>query len=74
MKLSIEGHTDNSGSVERNKKLSTDRANTVMYALAGKGTDIKRLKARGFGAEKPSVPNNTEENKAKNRRVELVKF
>ena len=45
-----------------------------MYALAGKGIDIKRLKASGFGAEKSLVPNNTEENKAKNRRVELVKF
>lgn len=74
LKLSIEGHTDNSGSVARNKKLSTDRANTVMYALAGKGIDIKRLKATGFGADKPLVTNNTEENKAKNRRVELVKF
>lgn len=74
LKLSIEGHTDNSGSVERNKKLSTDRANTVMYALAGKGIDIKRLKASGFGSEKPLVPNNSEENKAENRRVELVKF
>ena len=74
LKLSIEGHTDNSGSVERNKQLSADRANTVMYALAGKGIDIKRLKATGFGAEKPMVTNNTEENKAKNRRVELVRF
>lgn len=74
LKLSIEGYTDNSGSVERNKKLSIDRANTVMYALAGKGIDIKRLKASEFGAEKPLVPNNTEDNKAKNRRVELVKF
>ena len=45
-----------------------------MYALAGKGIDIKRLKATGFGSEKPIKPNDTEENKAQNRRVELVKF
>lgn len=74
LKLSIEGHTDNSGIVAKNKILSTDRANTVMYALAGKGIDIKRLQAKGFGAEKPIKPNNSEENKAENRRVELVKI
>lgn len=74
LKLSIEGHTDNVGSATRNKQLSTERANTVMYALAGKGIDIKRLKATGFGSEKPIKANDTEENKAQNRRVELVKF
>lgn len=74
LKLSIEGHTDATGSLEHNKKLSADRANTVMYALAAKGIDIKRLKASGFGSEKPIAPNNSEENKVKNRRVELVKF
>lgn len=74
LKLSIEGHTDNTGSAERNKQLSAERANTTMYALAAKGIDIKRLKATGYGAEKPLVPNDNEENKAKNRRVELVKF
>jgi len=74
LKLSVEGHTDNVGSATRNKQLSTERANTVMYALAGKGIDIKRLKAIGFGSEKPIKANDTEENKAQNRRVELVKF
>ena len=74
LKLSIEGHTDNVGSATRNKQLSTERANTVMYALAGKGIDIKRLKATGFGSEKPIKANDTEENKAQNRRVELVKL
>ncbi|HRL72262.1 MAG TPA: OmpA family protein [Flavobacterium sp.] len=74
LKISIEGHTDNVGSVARNKQLSTDRANTVMYALAGKGIDIKRLKAAGFGSEKPIKANDTDENKEQNRRVELVKF
>lgn len=74
LKLSIEGHTDNTGTAAKNQKLSSDRANTVMYALAAKGIDIKRLKAAGFGSEKPLKENNTEENKAENRRVELVKI
>lgn len=74
LNLSIEGHTDNTGSVTRNKQLSVDRAKTVMYALAGKGIDIKRLKSNGFGSEKNVASNDTESNKAKNRRVELVKF
>lgn len=74
LKLSIEGHTDNSGIVAKNLKLSTERANTVMYALAGKGIDISRLKAKGFGSEKPLKANDTEEHKAENRRVELVKI
>jgi len=73
LSISIEGHTDNSGSAERNQELSTQRAQTVMYALAAKGIDIARMKAVGFGASKPLVNNDTKENMAKNRRVELVK-
>lgn len=73
LKLSIEGHTDNTGNEKLNKELSEKRANTVKFALAGKGIDISRLSSKGFGAEKPLVANDTEENKAKNRRVELVK-
>lgn len=73
LKLSIEGHTDNTGNADHNKKLSEKRANTVKFALAGKGIDIERLSSKGFGAEKPLVANDSEKNKAKNRRVELVK-
>jgi OOP family OmpA-OmpF porin len=72
--IAIEGHTDATGSSERNEQLSSERANTVMYALAGKGIAIKRLQAKGFGSTKPIFPDNSEENKAKNRRVELVKM
>jgi len=74
LNLSIEGHTDNTGSAEHNYILSTNRTNTVMYALAAKGIAIERLKTKGFGADKPLVANDSEENKTKNRRVELVKF
>jgi OOP family OmpA-OmpF porin len=74
LNLSIEGHTDNTGSAERNKQLSTERANTVMKSLVGKGVNIKRLKAIGFGSDKPIKPNDTDNNRSQNRRVELVKF
>jgi len=74
LKLSIEGHTDNSGSSDRNQTLSTERASTVMNVLVAKGIDAKRLKAKGFGSSKPIKANNSEEEKAENRRVELVKI
>lgn len=74
LKLSIEGHTDNTGSAERNKALSTERSQAVMLALVSTGIGRDHLKAAGFGADKPLVANDTDENKAKNRRVELVKF
>lgn len=74
LKISIEGHTDNTGIIVKNKQLSFKRANTVLYFLASKGIDRKRLKSIGFGSEKPIKPNDTEANKAINRRVELVKF
>jgi OmpA-OmpF porin, OOP family len=72
--LSIEGHTDNVGIPERNKQLSIDRANSVMEALINNKINKSRLKATGFGSEKSLAPNDTEENKGKNRRVELVKY
>lgn len=74
LKLSIEGHTDNTGDASHNKVLSIDRANTVLKKLVALKIDGKRLKASGYGTYKPLVANNTEENKAKNRRVELVKI
>ena len=73
LKISIEGHTDNTGDAVHNKKLSHDRANSVRNALITGGVDKARLSAIGFGSEKPLVTNNSDENKAKNRRVELVK-
>jgi OmpA-OmpF porin, OOP family len=74
LKISIEGHTDNTGDAAHNKKLSTDRANAVMAALIRHHIAKSRLSAKGFGAESPLVANDSEENKAKNRRVELVKI
>ena len=74
LKLSIEGHTDNTGLADKNKKLSVERATTVMNYLVAIGIPKANLKATGYGAEKPLAPNTSDENKAKNRRVELVKF
>ncbi|WP_286862966.1 MULTISPECIES: OmpA family protein [Sphingobacterium] len=74
LKIAIEGHTDNTGDAAHNKKLSDDRAHAVMTALVGQKIDKSRLSAKGYGAERPLVANDSEENKAKNRRVELVKI
>lgn len=71
--INIEGHTDNTGDAAHNKKLSTDRANAVLNALTTNGINKSRLTAQGFGAERPLVANDNEANKAKNRRVELIK-
>lgn len=73
LKISIEGHTDNTGDATHNKKLSNDRAHEVLKSLVAHGIEQSRLSAKGFGAENPLVANDSEQNKAKNRRVELVK-
>jgi outer membrane protein OmpA-like peptidoglycan-associated protein len=73
LKISIEGHTDNVGEAASNKKLSNDRAKSVMDALIAKGIDKSRLSSIGWGQEKPVADNRTDEGKAKNRRVEIVK-
>lgn len=73
LKIAIEGHTDNTGDATHNKKLSEERASAVVQSLVQTGIDKSRLTARGFGAEKPLVANDSDENKGKNRRVELVR-
>ena len=73
LKISIEGHTDNVGDAASNKKLSTDRAKSVMDALTAKGIDKTRVSSIGWGQEKPVADNRTEEGRAKNRRVEIIK-
>lgn len=73
LKLSVEGHTDNVGDAKSNMKLSEDRAKSVVAALTNAGTETSRLSAAGFGQDRPVADNRSEEGRAKNRRVELVK-
>ncbi len=73
LSLSIEGHTDNVGGAAANKTLSEARAKRVMDSVVKQGIASTRLTARGFGQESPIADNRTEEGRAKNRRVELVK-
>lgn len=70
--VELAGHTDNVGDAAYNKKLSSDRANVVMTALIEKGIDAARLKAKGYGATQPLVANDSDENRAINRRTEMV--
>lgn len=67
----IEGHTDDRGARAFNQKLSQDRAAAVRQALIDRGIAPERLRAEGFGPDKPIVPNTTKENRDQNRRVEL---
>ena len=73
LKLSIEGHTDNTGTPERNRVLSAERAEAVRGALILRNIANDRLTTQGFGSDKPVADNTTDAGRAKNRRVELVK-
>lgn len=70
--ITIEGHTDSRGKHSYNVKLSQARANSVMKYLIDKGVDNNRLKAIGFGPDNPIDDNETEDGRARNRRVEFV--
>lgn len=72
--LTIEGHTDNTGTPAHNTALSQKRAEAVVQTLVKDGIDKSRLRAVGYGATKPLADNADEAGRAKNRRVELVKF
>ncbi len=71
LRISIEGHTDATGSQDHNKKLSAARAQAVVDYLKQKGIAEPRLRSEGFGSERPIATNDTEEGKAQNRRVEF---
>ncbi|WP_369978516.1 OmpA family protein [Xanthomonas bundabergensis] len=73
LRLAVNGHTDDSGDAAHNKSLSESRASAVVAYLTGAGIAADRLRAAGFGQEQPIAPNTTEEGKARNRRVELVR-
>lgn len=69
----IEGHTDNVGKAEYNKKLSQERADAIKkYMVEKGGIDAGRIGAQGFGDERPVDSNDTKEGRANNRRVEAA--
>ena len=74
LRLEIQGHTDSDGSADYNLRLSQQRSESVLRYLVLFGIDPSRLEARGYGETMPVAPNDTEENKAKNRRVELARM
>ena len=74
LKLSIEGHTDNVGTAASNLKLSEARAKAVMDAVVKAGIDKSRLSSKGLGQTAPIADNRSDDGRAKNRRVELVRL
>lgn len=73
LKVSIEGHTDNTGTEDANQLLSENRAKSVVKALLAAGIETSRLVSKGWGQTRPVADNRTEDGRAKNRRVEIVK-
>ena len=71
-KMVIEGHTDDRGNPESNRKLSQARAEAVKGYLVSKGVEPARLEAKGFGPDQPIASNKTEKGRAANRRVEFI--
>jgi outer membrane protein OmpA-like peptidoglycan-associated protein len=71
MRLGVYGHTDNRGAMDLNMRLSKERARACMNYLGSKGIAQNRLTSEGFGPNKPVADNNTDADRAKNRRVEF---
>lgn len=70
--VEIQAYTDDAGTEKYSQRLSEERAGAVRAALIALGVDSARLTATGFGSEKPTVPNTSEANRAKNRRIQLM--
>ena len=71
MKLEISGHTDNTGSLRINQKLSRDRAKSVVDYLVSNGISAELLVYEGYADTQPVAPNNTSDGRERNRRVEF---
>ena len=72
LRIELGGHTDSDGNDAHNLTLSNDRAKAVVTWLIDKGISKTRLEYKGYGESKPRVENDTPENKAKNRRTEVI--
>lgn len=73
LKFEVQGHTDNTGTMAGNQKLSEQRAQAIVNKLVEMGIAANRLSAKGMGQSAPLADNSTDEGRAKNRRVEFVK-
>lgn len=71
-RITVEGHTDSVGSAAANDQLSALRAHAVREYLIQRGVPAGQITARGFGESRPLTDNSTPENRANNRRVEIV--
>ncbi len=70
--LKLAGHTDNSGSMALNLKLSKDRAEAIKKYLVSQGANASRIEATGYGPNQPIASNKTAQGRQKNRRVEFT--
>lgn len=71
-KVVITGHTDNIGDNASNQSIGLKRAKNVKNYLASKGVAVEKLTAKSKGESSPIAPNDTKENRAKNRRIEII--
>ena len=71
LRIEISGHTDNTGSLQTNKKLSESRAKSVVDFIVSEGIDKSRLEYKGYAYFQPIATNDTEEGRQENRRVEF---
>lgn len=71
--IEVQGHTDNKGGGAYNKRLSEQRAASVRQYLVAHGVESVRLSSHGYGFDRPLVPNDSEQNRALNRRVQFVR-
>lgn len=69
--IELSAHTDDKGKEDYNMTLSNQRAKSAAQYIISKGVTASRLIAKGYGKSKPLVPNDTDENRAINRRVEF---
>ncbi len=74
LKVSVEGHTDNTGTLQHNLGLSERQATSIKFALMEHGISSKRILVKGLGATRPVASNSTDNGRQKNRRVEIVIF
>jgi outer membrane protein OmpA-like peptidoglycan-associated protein len=73
LKVGVEGHTDATGTPTGNRKLSQERARSVVAAVAQLGVAAERMRPAGWGQDRPVADDRTEEGRARNRRVEIVR-